>query len=51
MVKTDLKNIITAYQFLTMIKIKNIIAEFKTGASTCRKKEDNKNFKELQRQH
>ena len=45
MVKTDLKNILTAYQILTLIKIKNSIAEIKTDAFTCRNKEDNKNLR------
>ena len=51
LVKTDLKNILTAYQILTMIKTKNSIAEIKMDAFTCRNKEDNKKPKELQRQH
>ena len=51
MVKTDLKNILTAYQILTLIKIKNSIAEIKTDACTCRNEEVYKKHKELQRQH
>ena len=44
MVKTDLKTILTANQSLTMIK-KNLIAEIKTDACTCRNKKDNKNLR------
>ena len=51
MVKADLKNILTAYQILTLIKIENSFAEIKTDAFTCRNKKDNKKLKELQRQH
>ena len=43
--KTDLKTILTANQFLTMIKIKYLIAEIKTDACTCRNKGDNKNLR------
>ena len=51
MFRTDLKSKLTSYQTLTMIKIKNSLAEIKTDAFTCRNKEGNKKLKELQRRH